>query len=161
MTKQKNHKKQKGFSLFEITASITIMAILAGTGVISAVNQINSAKIIATMDEMKSISQALVVYHNDHPGDTVSTITTLVTQKYLTKGFTSAPQTSLKTDWKKDAWGKEYRFTAPSVDAKGVYLEGQLTSAGADGVFDDNPATTIHEDDDNITIVIEPKLTSV
>ncbi len=160
MQKDKKNKNQKGISMPEIMASITIMAVLAGTGVKSAVNQVNSTRLIATMDEMRSISQALDEYHIDHPGST-TTITTLVTQKYLAEGFTSAPQTSLKTNLKEDAWGIAYRLTAPSIDTKGVYLKGKLESAGANGIFDDDPATTSYnEADDNITLVLEPMIAS-
>lgn len=158
MPKRKNNKNQKGISMPEIMASITIMAVLAGTGVTSAVNQINSTKVTATMDEMKSISQALADYHGDHPGST-TTIATLLTQKYLAKGFTSAPQTSLKTNLKEDAWGSAYRFTAPSIDAKNVYLEGKLESAGSDGTFDDDPTTASYDESaDNITMNLEPMI---
>jgi type II secretory pathway pseudopilin PulG len=158
MQEDKKNRNQKGISMPEIMASITIMAILAGTGVKSAVNQVNSTRLIATMDEMASISRALDEYHIDHPGST-TTITTLVTQKYLAEGFTSAPETSLKTNLKKDAWENDYRLTSPLVDQSGVYLKGKLESAGADGIFDDDSTTTSYDEtDDNITLMLEPMI---
>ncbi|MFH1713397.1 MAG: prepilin-type N-terminal cleavage/methylation domain-containing protein, partial [Candidatus Jacksonbacteria bacterium] len=56
----KRLKKKRGISMPEIMASIAVMSILAGTGIVSAVNQINQARVVATMDEMKSISTALM-----------------------------------------------------------------------------------------------------
>lgn len=160
MQKCKKNKNQKGISMPEIMASITIMAVLAGTGVKSAVSQINITKITATMDEMKAIGQAFDEYHIDHPGST-TTIATLLTQKYLAEGFTSAPQISLETNLKKDAWGVAYRLTAPSVDQTGVYLKGKLESAGANGIFDDDPATASYDEKaDNITLILEPMIAS-
>ena len=143
----------------ELMAGISIMAILAGTGATSAVNQINKAKLVATMDEMKSISEALAEYHKDYPGDTISTITTLVTKGYLAEGFTQAPDTDLETDWKEDAWGNSYTLSAPSVDSDGDYIRGYLESAGSDGVLTDDTATSNRdEDDDNIRITLEPMI---
>lgn len=151
----------RGLSITEVTASITIMAILAGTGVTSAVNQISRSRIIATMDEMKSIALALDQYHQDNPGSTISTITTLVSSNYLGEGFTHTPDSDLKTDWKEDTWGNSYKLTPPSIDTDGDYLRGSLESAGPDGIMADNPATTgTDEDDDNIKITLEPMVAS-
>lgn len=148
-------KKQQGISMPEIMASITIMAVLAGTGVTNAVGQVGRAKLIATMDEMKSIRDALMTYQQDHPGDTISTITTLITYDYLTKGFTDAPDSDLETNWKEDAWGNSYRFVPPYID-DGDYERGSLTSGGPDGEIDDDPDTLDYDEtDDNIVIALE------
>lgn len=154
-------KNIRGISMPEVMASITVMAVLAGTGVTSAVNQISRSRIIATMDEMKSISLALDQYHQDNPGNTISTITTLVTYNYLTEGFTQAPDSDLKTDWKEDAWGNPYKLTPPSIDADGDYLRGSLESAGPNGIMtDDSTTTSVNEAADNIKITLEPMITS-
>lgn|SRR3989338_3883362 len=154
-------KDKKGISMPELMAGITIMSILAGTGVTNAIGQISHARLAATMDEMKSISEALLAYQQDHPGDTISTITTLVSQGYLTEGFTEAPDTDLETDWKEDAWGLAYTLLAPSVDTDGDYLRGYLKSAGSDGKMIDDPATSgIDETDDNIRITLEAMVPS-
>ena len=148
----------------EIMASIAVMSILAGTGIVSAVNQINQARVVATMDEMKSISTALMDYHKDHPGDTISTIgsiNTLVREGYLAQGFTAAPDTDLKTDWKEDAWGNSYKLLAPSIENDGDYIRGSLESAGADGKLTDDPLTAGYDEtDDNIKITLEPMIAS-
>jgi type II secretory pathway pseudopilin PulG len=144
----------------ELLAGISIMAILAGTGVSSAVNQINHAKITATMDEMMSISKALMEYQNDNPGTTITTITTLVSQEYVSEGFTQAPDTALKTNWKEDAWGNSYILTPPSIDGSGKYTRGSLESSGADGILADDPLTaSYNESDDNIKISLDPMIT--
>jgi len=161
LTKLKKIKNQRGISMPEIMAGITIMTILAGTGVASAVNQINKAKLASTMDEMKAISQALAHYHADYPGGTISTITTLVSEGYLSEGFTDAPDTDLETDWKEDAWGNDYRLVKPFVDVDGDYKRGSLESAGSGGELLDNPDTADYdESDDNIKITIEPMIAS-
>jgi type II secretory pathway pseudopilin PulG len=152
-------KKRSGISMPEIMAGITIMAILAGTGAISAVKRINRAKVVATMTEMKAISEALAQYHADHPGDTITTITTLVTQGYLPEGFTKAPDTDLETNWKKDAWGNYYKLAPPPeiYDEDGDYGKGYLESGGLDGEIDDLESTPDYDEtDDNIKIVLEP-----
>ena len=103
--------------------------------------------------------KALAEYHKDYPGDTISTITTLVTKGYLAEGFTQAPDTDLETDWKEDAWGNSYTLSAPSVDSDGDYIRGYLESAGSDGVLTDDTATSNRdEDDDNIRITLEPMI---
>ncbi|HBH46640.1 MAG: hypothetical protein A2445_02675 [Candidatus Jacksonbacteria bacterium RIFOXYC2_FULL_44_29] len=141
----------------EIMASITVMAVLAGTGVTNAVNQISQAKLIATMDEMKAVRDSLMAYQQDYPGDTISTITTLVTKGYLAEGFTDAPNSDLETNWKEDAWGKSYALVPPAIDQDGDYLRGSLESAGPDGKTTNDPATTDYDEaKDNIKITLEP-----
>ena len=158
---QRIRKNTRGISMPEVMASITVMALLAGTGVTSAVNQISKSRIVATMDEMKAISIALDQYQQDNSGGTISTITTLVSSNYLTEGFTHTPDTDMKTDWKEDAWGNLYLLKPPSIDIDGDYLRGSLESAGADGVLADDPATTsINEASDNIKITLEPMVSS-
>ena len=144
----------------ELMAGITIMAVLAGTGVTSAVNRINHARVVATMTEMKAISEALMAYHENNPGDTISTITTLVTKGYLAKGFTDAPDTDLETDWGEDAWGNDYELTPPFVDVDGDYEPGSLESAGADGELKNLEGTGWDESKDNIKITLEPMIAS-
>ena len=149
-------RSQKGISMPEIMASITIMAILAGTGVTNAVGQVSRAKLVATMDEMKSVRNALMAYQQDNPGDTVSTITTLITKGYLVEGFTDSPDSDLETDWKEDAWGNRYEFMAPFIDVDGDYEAGYYESGGPDGELEDNPDTLdADETDDNIRITLE------
>ncbi|MEK9165408.1 MAG: type II secretion system protein [Patescibacteria group bacterium] len=155
----KRLKKQQGISMPEIMAGIAIMSILAGTGVVSAVNQINKARLVATMDEMKAISTALMDYQKDHPGDTLTSTTTLVTQNYLAEGFTVAPDTDMETDWGYDAWGNKYTLIPPSIEADGDYIRGSLESGGADGKIADDPLTLDYkETDDNIKIALEPMI---
>lgn len=161
----KRLKKQRGITMPEIMAGIAIMSILAGTGVVSAVNQINKARLIATMDEMKTLSTALMDYQKDHPGDTISTVssleTTLVREGYLAEGFTEAPDTDLETDWSEDAWGNSYTLVVPSIEADGDYIRGSLESAGADGKLINDPLTeSYNETDDNIKIALEPMIAS-
>lgn len=154
---QKIAKNQRGISLPEIMAGITIMTILTGVGVKSAVNQINDAHITATMEEMKGISEAVSEYHRVNPGSTISTISTLVSKGYLAEGFTDAPDSDLETDWSEDSWGGDYKITPPIVEADGDYMRGSLESAGTDGIFADDPVTTgLDESDDNIKITLEP-----
>lgn len=149
-----------GTTMPELLAGISIMAILAGTGVGSAVNQINSARLSATMDEMSAISKALSEYHKDNPGTTISTITTLVSGKYLSEGFTKTPDSDLKTDWKEDAWGNSYALTPPSQDGSGNYIRGSLESAGKDGIVTDDSNTTGYDESaDNLKISLEPIIT--
>src|SRR3990167_3747681 len=149
-----------GATMPELLAGISIMAILAGTGVSSAVNQINSAKVSATMEEMGAISKALMEYHRDNPGTTITTITTLVSGKYLSEGFTQTPDSDLKTNWKEDAWGNIYILTPPSIDGSGNYIRGALESPGADGILTDNSGTTSYnEATDNTKISLEPMIT--
>lgn len=144
----------------ELLAVISIMTILAGTGVNSAVNQINSARISTTMEEMNAISKALSEYQKDNPGTTISTITTLVSGKYVSEGFTQTPDSDLETNWKEDAWGKSYVLTPPSIDGSGNYIRGSLESPGANGILTDNSSTTGYdESDDNIKVSLEPMVT--
>jgi len=142
----------------ELMASISIMAILASTGAKGVVNQINQARLTATMQEMQAISEALIDYHKDHPGDTISTITTLVTYGYLTEGFTDAPDSDLETDWKEDAWGNDYKLSKPYIAEDGDLERGFLESAGPDCELTDNPETDYDETDDNIKITLEPMI---
>lgn len=153
----KRLRNKRGISMPEIMASISIMAILAGTGVTNAVNQMSKAKLVATMDEMKSIRDALIAYQQDNPGDTISTITTLVTEAYLSQGFTDAPNIDLESNWKEDAWGETYVFVPPFVEPDGDYKRGSLSSGGPDGEIEDDPATVgYNEASDNIIIGLEP-----
>lgn len=140
----------------ELMAGISVIAILAGTGATNAVKQINQAKITATMDEMKSISLAVTEYQKDNPGETISSINTLVTQYYLTQGFVEAPNSELKTDWTEDTWGTDYKLTPPSIETDGDFIRGSLESAGPDGKLTDDTATPYNEADDNIKITLEP-----
>jgi len=149
-------KCKRGVSMPELMAGISIMAVLAGTGVTSAANQINKSKVIATMDEMKAISLALEQYHEDYPGDSISTITTLITKGYLAEGFTDAPDTDFETDWKEDAWNNDYQLEKPYIDNDGDFMRGSLTSAGTDGELVNDPDTDWNEESDNIKITLEP-----
>lgn len=139
---KKIFKNKKGMSMPEIMAGIMVMTIMASTGAVNVLRSAEQARISASISEMIAIRDALINYQRDNPGETVSSLSTLVTYDYLMKGIDDAPDTDMETDYTEDAWNKDYAIVWPTAIARG-----SLTSFGPDKDI----ATT----SDNIVVALE------
>ena len=142
-------RTKKGITLPEIMASLAIISIMGAAGTQNVLKYLTEARINATIQEMQSMRDAIMEYQRENFGETVSTVTTLVTYDYLNQGITDAPDSSLKTNYKKDAWDEDYEFSWPTLT-----LRGYIASAGPDGILDaDNGG--VEESNDDIVIGLE------
>lgn len=144
-------RTKKGITLPEIMASLAIISIMGAAGTQNVLKYLTEARINATIQEMQSMRDAIMEYQRENFGETVSTVTTLVTYDYLNQGITDAPDSSLETDYKEDAWDEDYEFVWPTINDRGY-----IASAGPDGILDaDNGGDALAISDDDIVIGLE------
>lgn len=135
-------KNKKGMTMPEIMAGVMVMTIMASAGAVNVLKNLDQVRITATVSEMLSIRDALLNYQRDNPGETASSLSTLVTNDYLMEGVDEAPDIDMETDYDEDAWNENYVKVWPTSSARG-----SLTSSGPDKDI----ATT----SDNIVVALE------
>ncbi|MFH1007983.1 MAG: type II secretion system protein [Candidatus Latescibacterota bacterium] len=140
-------KYEKGFTLLEVVLSVAILAILAGMLSPSVYRQIEAKRERATMEEMRSIYDAIMGdpelgtfgYVGD-VGSLPSDLEDLITQPSGVSSFAAythgvgygwrGPYITTRYDDFLDSWGTHFRY-GQSPDGAG-----QIRSAGQDKTFD-------------------------
>lgn len=142
-------KYEKGFTLLEVVLSVAILVVLAGALTPSIYQQIEAERKRSTMEEMKSIYDAIMGdpelgtfgYVGD-VGSLPGTLEDLVTKPSEVSPFATYTNglgygwhgpyiTAQNVDFL-DGWGTHYRYGQPPDGA------GQIRSAGRDKAFDTN-----------------------
>ncbi len=129
--RQRQRRRQNGFTLIEIMVVVVIMGIMAAMLVPKVIQRAADARITATKADIASTINALKMYKLDNSRNPT-------TEQGLA-ALVSKPTTGpIPSNWKeggyldkipKDQWGKPLLYLAP-----GIHGEVDVWSLGADGV---------------------------
>lgn len=134
LTQSKRHRLTRGFTLVELVIVITIIGILASSGIYMLTGVIDDAKYERVRDDIKTLSLALSGYERGNYSRPPSQEQGL---QALVERPTSDPQperwTARLEDPKAllDPWGNPYQYAYPAQKSKKNY---DLWSLGEDGV---------------------------
>ncbi len=130
-------RKSQAFTLVELVIVITIIAILAGSGIYLVIGFVDDAKIQRVDSDIKALDIALQSYERNNyfkPPTQEQGLMALVERP------TSDPQPerwrAYLTEMMKDAWGNEYQYRFPAQ--KSTKKKYDLYSLGEDGVESDD-----------------------
>lgn len=103
-------RREKGFTLIELIVTTLVLTLLAGFGLSVGFNVLQSVRLDATVEEMRSLSHAAYVAKNLPGGGAYNNVNTSIMAGLLNShdaNFTNIPSTSdLKT-----FWGNNYKIT--------------------------------------------------
>jgi general secretion pathway protein G len=124
MTRLRNQKKQRGFTLVELLLVLVILALIAGLVLPGIIGKAEGAKVRAASSQISRISMAVESFYLD-TGSTPDALEELVNEPGDVVGW-NGPY--IKSSILKDPWGREYQFRSP-----GQHGDFDVFSYGADG----------------------------
>ncbi len=127
-------KKEQGFTLLEMTVSLSILALMAAVSAPTISRWVDNTRVSETEEELEYLSQSCIRYYRD-TGVFPPVLTSLVANTPARSGW-AGPYHSCNPnlganetdDMAKDAWGNDYILA--TIDA----FTRRLTSKGRDGV---------------------------
>lgn len=121
----------QGFTLIELVLVLTIIAILAGSGIYLLSGNVDTAKETRVQGDINAIATQLQLYEarNSRMPTTEQGIEALVTKP--TKEPLPERWTALLEELPKDPWGQPYKYRYPAQKSKKPY---DLYTAGKDGI---------------------------
>lgn len=121
----------RGFTLIELVLVLTIIAILAGSGIYLLSGNVDTAKETRVQGDLNAIATQLQLYEarNSRMPTTEQGIEALVTKP--TKEPLPERWTALLEELPKDPWGMPYKYRYPAQKSKKPY---DLYTAGKDGI---------------------------
>jgi general secretion pathway protein G len=126
------NRKRKGFTLVELVIVLTIIGILAGSGIYLLMGVIDDAKYERVGSDLKVLDLALQQYERNNFFKPPTQEQGL---KALVEKPTSDPQPQRWRQYLEsmmlDPWGQEYQYRFPATNSKKKY---DLYSLGEDGV---------------------------
>lgn len=125
------HVNARGFTLIELVLVLTIIAILAGSGIYLLTGNVDTAKETRVQGDISAIATQLQLYEarNSRMPTTEQGIEALVTKP--TKEPLPERWTALLEELPKDPWGQPYKYRYPAQKSKKPY---DLYTAGKDGI---------------------------
>ena len=120
-----------GFTLIELVLVLTIIAILAGSGIYLLSGNVDTAKETRVEGDLNALATQLQLYEArcQRLPTTDQGLDALVTKP--TKEPVPDRWTALLQETMKDPWGQPYKYRAPSQHSKKSY---DIWSAGKDGI---------------------------
>lgn len=120
-----------GFTLIELVLVLTIIAILAGSGIYLLSGNVDVAKETRVQGDINAIATQLQLYEarNSRMPTTEQGIEALVTKP--TKEPLPERWTALMDEEPKDPWGQPYKYRYPAQKSKKPY---DLYTVGKDGI---------------------------
>ena len=121
----------RGFTLIELVLVLTIIAILAGSGIYLLSGNVDTAKETRVQGDINAIATQLQLYEarNSRMPTTEQGIEALVTKP--TKEPLPERWTALLEELPKDPWGQPYKYRYPAQKSKKPY---DLYTVGKDGI---------------------------
>lgn len=121
----------QGFTLIELVLVLTIIAILAGSGIYLLSGNVDTAKETRVQGDINAIATQLQLYEarNSRMPTTEQGIEALVTKP--TKEPLPERWTALLEELPKDPWGQPYKYRYPAQKSKKPY---DLYTVGKDGI---------------------------
>jgi general secretion pathway protein G len=121
----------RGFTLIELVLVLTIIAILAGSGIYLLSGNVDTAKETRVQGDINAIATQLQLYEarNSRMPTTDQGIEALVSKP--TKEPLPERWTALLEELPKDPWGQPYKYRYPAQKSKKPY---DLYTAGKDGI---------------------------
>ncbi len=129
-------RRAAGFTLVELVIVLTIIGILAGSGIYLLMGVIDDAKVTRVEDDLKQLDLTLKMYERNNyfkPPSQDQGLAALVTKP------SGDPQPKTWRQYLKepmlDPWGNEYQYRFPAQKSKEKY---DIYSLGEDGVESDD-----------------------
>lgn len=114
-TTRHQRKSRAGFTLLEILVVVAIIAALAAVGVVYLLPQGDKAKRDICKTEIKTIEQALTLYHDQHYGNWPESLQVLLSQDEQGLGPYLQGEEAIF-----DEWGQPYGYDPTATDPQGV-----------------------------------------
>ncbi|MDF1753087.1 MAG: type II secretion system major pseudopilin GspG [Verrucomicrobiales bacterium] len=132
LSNQIKRKKQSGFTLVELVVVMTIIVVLAGSGIFLVTGIIDDARVQTADNNLKALDVALKSYERNNYGKPP-------TQEQGLAALTERPTSgNVPKRWRAyleepmlDPWGNEYQYRFPAQKSKRRY---DIWSLGEDGV---------------------------